>query len=33
MVQKKHIVKVQLIANQKDNSIKYCQVELEGRKS
>jgi len=31
MVQKKHIVKVQLIANQKDNSIKHCQVE--GRKS
>lgn len=33
MGQKKHIVKVQLIVNQKDNSIKHCQVELEGRKS
>jgi len=28
---KKHIVKIQFIDNQKDNSIKYCQVELEGR--
>ena len=31
MVQKKHIVKVQLIINQEDSSIKHCQ--LEGRKS
>jgi hypothetical protein len=33
MVQKKHIVKSQLITNQKDNKILHCQVELEGRKS
>lgn len=32
-VQKKHIVKVQLIINQRDNAILHCQLEKEGRKS
>ena len=33
MVQKKHIVKIQLIVNQKNSAIHHCQVETEGRKS
>lgn len=33
MVQKKHIIKSQLIINQKDSTIIHCQVELEGRNS
>ena len=30
---KKHVIKPQLIVNQRDKTIKYCRVELEGRKS
>lgn len=33
MVQKKHIVKIQLIVNQKYSTIRHCQVETEGSKS
>jgi hypothetical protein len=33
MVQKKHIVKTQLIINEENKSIKHCCTELEGRKS
>lgn len=30
---KKHIIKIQLIGNEKNNKIEHCQIELEGRKS